>query len=69
MKNEIKIQITVSKTGDSTIRVVQGPGGKECLEATKSLEEAMGTVKERTFTSEYTKTKKRPVVRKIQRGK
>ena len=49
-KREISIDITPD--GEVTFRI-KGAKGKKCLELTKAIEEELGHVKERTFTSEY----------------
>ena len=49
-KKDIEIEIMP----DGTVSLaVKGAKGKECLDLTKFLEEALGEVTERTHTSEY----------------
>lgn len=50
LKRELEIEI--SSDGKVSIQV-KGVGGKECLEFSRFLEETLGEVVEREFTSEY----------------
>ena len=51
MKRE-ELDIVIAEDGTVTIQV-NGVKGKRCLDATAFLEEALGDVEERDFTSEY----------------
>jgi hypothetical protein len=52
MKAE-EIEITIDRDGGVRV-AVHGVTGKECLNVTRPIEEALGgQVQERTFTSEY----------------
>jgi hypothetical protein len=49
-----KIEIELLFTPEGEVRVeTRGLKGKTCLTETESLEKALGTVKDRTRTSEY----------------
>lgn len=56
MKEE-QILITI-EDGNVTVEV-KGVAGKKCVALTKELEEALGTVSERTFKREYYSPKAR----------
>ena len=47
-----ELEIIITPKGEVKIQVI-GSQGKECLLITKSLEEALGKVKERNFKTEY----------------
>jgi hypothetical protein len=47
-----ELEITIDSKGDVSIKV-KGVKGKGCIDASKFLEEALGDVKEREYTSEY----------------
>ncbi len=49
-----ELEITISPTGEVSVQVKCVPG-QACLEETKFLEEALGTIKERQLTSDYYK--------------
>ena len=51
MKRE-ELDIVIAEDGTVTIQV-SGVKGKKCLDATAFLEEALGDVEDREFTSEY----------------
>ena len=51
MKRE-ELEIVIAEDGTVTIQV-SGVKGKRCLDATAFLEEALGDVEEREFTSDY----------------
>lgn len=55
MNKEIKV--TISLEGKVTV-AASGFAGKECLEATKNLEKALGSVDNRTDTKEMLKSEK-----------
>ena len=63
MKREIEIKI--DPDGNVSVQV-RGVKGKECLEFSKFLEESLGEVGEREYTSEY--YQKEPEVRNVVRG-
>jgi hypothetical protein len=46
------IEVTVSKTGESTVQT-KGYAGGECLNASKFLEQALGVTSADTKTSEF----------------
>lgn len=52
MKKELEIILEVDELGDFNLEVING-NGKNCLEATKKLEETLGTVNDRKFKPEY----------------
>lgn len=52
MATKRDIIITIGPDGGVDIKV-EGVGGKDCLDFTKFLEEELGDVTERQFTSEY----------------
>ena len=47
-----ELEITIDKNGRVQV-AVRGIPGEGCLTLTKNLEEAVGTVEERTYTAEY----------------
>lgn len=47
-----EIKVTISPDGKIKIET-KGFVGKECVEATKELEKALGSDKKQTFTGEY----------------
>jgi len=51
MKME-ELEVTISPEGKVSI-LVKGIKGKRCVDITKTLEDAIGEVENRTFTSEY----------------
>lgn len=51
MKME-ELEVTISAEGKVNI-IVKGVKGKSCVDITKALEDALGEVENRTFTSEY----------------
>ncbi len=48
-----ELEIQIDDEGNVTIKVVNGPGGADCLKLTKEIEEALGLVAERELTAEY----------------
>ncbi len=51
--NMQEIEVTIDSEGKVSVHV-KGVKGKECLELTKPLEEALGyEIENRTYTSEY----------------
>jgi hypothetical protein len=52
MAKKRELEFTIDDDGKITIKVIGGEG-KECLELTKEIEEALGLVTERTKTSEF----------------
>ena len=49
-----ELEITISPTGEVSVQVKCIPG-QACVEETKFLEDALGTVKDRQLTSDYYK--------------
>lgn len=47
-----EIEIKISENGDITFHV-KGVKGKGCSSLTEAMEKALGTVKNRTFTTDY----------------
>lgn len=47
-----KMIVHIGRDGATTIRV-EGGEGDDCLVFTRSIEEALGTVRQREFTAEY----------------
>jgi hypothetical protein len=47
-----ELEITIDNEGRMLVQV-RGTHGDECLAVTKDLEDAVGTVSERTFLAEY----------------
>jgi hypothetical protein len=47
-----QIEIQVDRDGNVTVHV-EGVKGDECIRITKSLEEALGPVTDRSFSAEY----------------
>ena len=47
-----ELEITISPTGEVSVQVKYVPG-QACVEETKFLEDALGTVKDRQLTSDY----------------
>ena len=47
-----ELEITIDQEGRVQVQV-RGTHGDECLAVTKNLENAAGTVSERTFSAEY----------------
>jgi hypothetical protein len=47
-----ELEITIDNEGRVQVQV-RGAHGDECLAVTKNLEDAVGTVSERTFSPEY----------------
>jgi hypothetical protein len=47
-----ELEITIGTDGRVVVHV-QGTQGQECTELTKALEQAVGTVEDRTFSPEY----------------
>ena len=47
-----ELEITIDQEGRVQVQV-RGTHGDECLAVTKNLENAVGTVSERTFSAEY----------------
>jgi len=54
MAERQELEINISKEGDVQIHV-KGKSGKKCFDLTAGLEEALGLVTSREFTSEYYK--------------
>lgn len=54
-----ELEITIEPDGYVTVHVV-GVKGHKCLDLTKELEDALGTVTKRTRTSEYAQHEPRP---------
>ena len=54
MKKELEILLEVDENGDFNIEVFNGDG-KNCVEATKKLETALGSVTDKKFKPEYRK--------------
>ncbi|NCO76668.1 MAG: DUF2997 domain-containing protein [Cyanobacteria bacterium] len=52
MKKELEIMLEVDENGDFNIEVFNGDG-KNCVEATKNLEDVLGVVNNRKFKPEY----------------
>jgi len=52
MATKKDIFFTINDDGEVTIKV-EGAPGADCTELTKSIEEALGIVSERQYTSEY----------------
>ena len=63
MKKMEEIEITIDPEGKVSL-LVKGVKGKVCSELTSSLEEAVGDVESRQWTSEYYQKDAAPVVRK-----
>lgn len=55
MKKELEIILEIDIDGDFNIEVIGG-NGKNCVDATKKLEEVLGTVDNRKFKPEYRQT-------------
>ena len=51
----MKIEITISPKGDSTVET-KGFSGNQCREASKSVEEALGTQAAERMTAEFYQT-------------
>ena len=47
-----QIEIQVDRDGNVTVHV-EGVKGEECIRITKCLEEALGALTDRSFTTEY----------------
>ncbi|MDX9723925.1 MAG: DUF2997 domain-containing protein [Myxococcota bacterium] len=47
-----EIEFTITEEGNIEMEV-KGVKGKDCMEITKALEEALGVVSNRQYTSEY----------------
>ena len=47
-----ELEITIGTDGRVVVHV-QGAQGQECTELTKALEQAVGTVEDRTYSPEY----------------
>jgi hypothetical protein len=47
-----ELEITIDPEGNVQVHV-NGPKGMDCLETTKTLEAAVGDLKERSYTGEY----------------
>lgn len=47
-----EIEVTISSDGQVSLRP-KGAKGADCLELTRAIEEAVGEVERREFTSEY----------------
>ena len=47
-----ELEITIDKTGKVQV-AVRGVQGEGCLDLTKNIENAVGTVEEREYTPEY----------------
>lgn len=52
MKKELEILLEIDENGDFNIEVFNGDG-KNCTEATKKLESALGTVTDKKFKPEH----------------
>lgn len=52
MAQKQELEIKIDDQGNVSIHVIGGEG-KECLEQTKAIEEALGIVTERVKTGEY----------------
>lgn len=59
--NEEVIEIVIKPDGTATVEVKSGPGGSRCVEATKFLEEALGTVEKRSLKGEFYQAQERKV--------
>jgi len=62
-----EIEVIVDKKGDVALKV-KGVTGKKCLDLTKDLEKALGTVKSREATSDMHKQRAVKEARPIQGG-
>ncbi len=56
-----ELEITIEKDGTTRIRVL-GVQGAHCLELTREIEERLGEVVNRTFTTEYYEESERRLV-------
>ena len=63
MKKMEEIEITIDPEGRVSL-LVKGVKGKMCTELTSDLEDAVGHVESRQWTSEYYRKDAAPVVRK-----
>ena len=61
MAKKREIIITIGPDGDVQIKV-EGVGGSDCVDFTKFLEEELGDVTEREFTSEYYQEEEEQVI-------
>jgi hypothetical protein len=52
MATKQEIEFTINPDGSVSIEV-KGAKGKSCTELTREIEEALGIIKNRTYTSEY----------------
>ncbi len=52
MATKSEIEFSINPDGSVEI-AVKGPKGKKCTELTREIEEALGIVTNRTYTSEY----------------
>ncbi|MBO5754176.1 MAG: DUF2997 domain-containing protein [Proteobacteria bacterium] len=52
MATKQEIEFTINPDGSVGIEV-KGAKGKSCTELTREIEEALGIIKNRTYTSEY----------------
>lgn len=57
-----EIELTISPNGDKVELHIQGVKGKQCLDATKVLEEGLGEVVERKNTKEMNQQPEKKVV-------
>lgn len=64
MKKELQIILEIDENGYFNIEVFNGDG-KNCVEATKKLEDVLGVVNDRKFKLEYRSQKNVKVVNKL----
>jgi len=61
-KQELEIILEVDELGDFNLEVLNGDG-KNCLEATKKLEQVLGVVNDRKFKPEYRQNQQKQINR------
>jgi hypothetical protein len=57
VKKKLEIMLKIDENGDFNIEVFNGDG-KNCVEATKHLENALGNVSDRKYKPEYRQNNK-----------
>ena len=63
-----ELEIIVDETGKVSVKVT-GAKGDQCLELTRPLEEALGTVEQREYTADYYQTAVTPAAQRTRDGR